>query len=72
MKSTQHNEEIYSLYVSPGAIELYPNEKDVHTGRFLCAQKDYMSIVSFGRDLAKHKSLPFINHLDSRTPRRID
>jgi hypothetical protein len=71
MKPTKHHEKIYSLYVSPGAIELYSNEKDVHTGRFLCAQKDYMSIVSFGRDLAKHKSIPFINHLDSR-PSRID
>jgi hypothetical protein len=67
MKPTRPNGEIYSLYVTQSAIELHPHEEEVEEGRFLCAQKDYMSIVSFGRDLAKRKSISFINHLDSRS-----
>ncbi|PSB06442.1 hypothetical protein C7B76_29630 [filamentous cyanobacterium CCP2] len=67
MKSTKQTGEVYSLYVTPAAIELHPNEDEVENARFICAQKDYMSIVSFGRDLAKHKSMSFINYLDPRS-----
>ena len=55
----------YSIYVEDQAITLYVEAADYSGGgRFLSTPRDYESALKFALDLAKYKSIQFVNHID--------
>ena len=60
------NGDFYSIYVEDQAITLHVEAEGYSGGgRFLSTQKNYESVLRFALDLAKHKNIQFLNHIDS-------
>lgn len=53
------NTRVFSVYVSDFAVELRDDQSQYFgTGRFICSQRGYDSLLKFARKLACNRALP--------------
>ena len=60
---------MYSIYLSSSAVELSADQDfDLGGARLFCSQFNYKNILETALNLAKHKQLPLLIHVQPEEP----